>query len=357
MTTPTALVVGGGGFLGRAVARRVTTAGTEVVVPRVRWDDLEAATADLVAAVRAMRSDGRAWSLVWCAGTGIVATGADAFAAEAELLRRVLDPAATAPAGPDAAGTVFFASSAGAAYAGSDGVPFDETTEPRPLAPYGVSRLQAEERFRAWAEAVGARAVLGRIANLYGPGANLRKPQGLVSQLALAHVEGRPSSVYVPLTTTRDYLYIDDAAAMIAAAMERTDAERPGTVLTKVFASHRGRTIQEVVGAVAAAFGEDLDVRTGDHPSASGQGLDLRFRSVVLPEVDERVHVPFDEGVRRTVEDVRRRTDTSGQSDPSGRSEQFDPSDPSGQSVPSGQSDQSDPSDHSSLSDRGDQHR
>lgn len=306
MTDSTALVIGGGGFLGRAVARSLAAAGADVVVPHVRWDDPDVAAADLVAAVSAVRADGRPWSMAWCAGTGIVATGAQAFAAEASMLAQALDPAATAPPGADAPGVVFFASSAGATYAGAVGPPFDETTEPRPLAPYGWTRLEAEARFTAWAEAVGARALIGRIANLYGPGANLRKPQGLVSQLALAHAEGRPTSLYVPSGTVRDYLFIDDAAAMVVDALRMTGTAAPGTSVTKVFASQRGRTIDEVVSTVAAALGAPLDVRTADDPSASVHGFDLRFSSVVLPQVDDRELTPFDVGVQCTVADVLR---------------------------------------------------
>ena len=86
----------------------------------------------------------------------------------------------------------------------------------------------------------------------------------------------------------------------------------PGPAVTKVFASQHGRSIDEVLAAVAAAVGDELDVRTGEDPSASSQGRDLRFRSVVLPEVDARAHVPFDEGVRRTVDDVRAAHDADG---------------------------------------------
>lgn len=301
------LVVGGGGFLGRAVVRALESDGDEVLVPRVPWHDQDAAATVLVDAVTALRSQDQPWRLVWCAGTGIVATDDSTFAAEDALLARVLDPANTgSPSGsPHAQGTVFFASSAGATYAGSEHPPFDETTEPRPLAPYGHSRLRVEDRFRSWAAAVGARLLVGRIANLYGPGANLAKPQGLVSQLAFAHVEGRPSTVYVPLTTTRDYLYIDDAAAMIAEGLDRL-GELPGDgPTTKVFASQQGRTISDVIAAVEQAFGEPLDVRTGEHTSAALQAPDLQFRSTVLTELDDRTLTAFDDGVRRTVEDIR----------------------------------------------------
>jgi UDP-glucose 4-epimerase len=307
VTGATALVVGGGGFLGRSVADALRRAGDHVVVPRVPWTDVDAASDVLVEAVADLRAGDVPWRLVWCAGTGIVATGDDAFAAEGVLLDRVLDPGSTAPpAGtPGAPGTAFLASSAGATYAGSDGVPFTEATEPRPLAPYGHTRLAAEQRFSAWARAVGARLVIGRIANLYGPGANLDKPQGLVSQLAAAHVDGRPSSIYVPFETTRDYLYIDDAGAMVADALDLVADRAAGTVVTKIFASQEGHSIADVVRSVGDAFAEDLDVRTGHDDAAGRHGLDLRFRSTVLTELDERDLVPFDEGVRRTVESVR----------------------------------------------------
>ncbi|PZE68098.1 NAD-dependent epimerase/dehydratase family protein [Curtobacterium sp. MCBD17_021] len=307
MNGATALVVGGGGFLGRSVVAALERAGDRVVVPQVPWGDTEAAADVLVRAVAGLRAGSTPWRLVWCAGTGIVSTGDEAFAAERLLLDRVLDPAATAPpaGATGTAGTAFLASSAGAVYAGSEGVPFDESTGPRPLAPYGRTRLEAEQRFAAWATTVGARLVIGRIANLYGPGANLDKPQGLVSQLAAAHVEGRPSSIYVPFTTTRDYLYIDDAGAMVADALQLVADRPPGTVVTKIFASQRGHSIADVVAAVSAAFDEELDVRAGHHDSADRHGLDLRFRSTVLTDIDDRDLMPFDEGVQRTVESVR----------------------------------------------------
>lgn len=334
-TTPATLVVGSGGFLGRAVRRaaadaaaaadapaadaaatdttaapgaadapRATSAGP-VRAASVPWDDQDAAVDALVAAIRGVRTPDAPWRVVWCAGTGVVATGVEVFEAEQQLIARVLETLAGDDAAP---GTLFFASSAGAVYAGSSPAPFDEDSEPAPLAPYGRSKLASEERFRAWAESTGARLLVGRFSNLYGPGANLGKAQGLVSQLALAHLEGRPSSIYVPTETTRDYLYIDDAAAMVLDAMDAVEASDPEATLsavTKIFASGRSATITEVVAAVEDAFGEPLDVRHGADPSATYQGLDLRFTSRVLPSVDARDFTDFAQGVRNTVDALR----------------------------------------------------
>lgn len=313
MTSPSTLVVGAGGFLGGAVHRSLTASGAHAVAARVPWDDQDAAVSALVDAVRTLRSGPTPWRLLWCAGTGVVATGAEVFDEEQRLIARVLDATRDDAAGP---GTVFFASSAGAVYAGSAEPPFDEHTAPAPLAPYGHAKLAAEAQFRDWADATGARLVVGRISNLYGPGANLRKPQGLVSQLTLAHLEGRPSSIYVPMSTTRDYLYIDDAVEMVLQTLDIVDQDPAAAPVTKILASGQPATIADVIDAVQGALGTTLDIREGADPSATFQGLDLRMRSTVLPQVGDRAFVPFRQGVATTVDAIRADHAPSGTTSP-----------------------------------------
>ena len=74
--------------------------------------------------------------------------------------------------------------------------------------------------------------MIGRIANLYGPGQNLDKPQGLVSQLCAAHLERRPVSIWVSLDTLRDYLYAPDCAQMVLDCLDRARAEASGAGAT-----------------------------------------------------------------------------------------------------------------------------
>jgi uncharacterized SAM-binding protein YcdF (DUF218 family) len=77
---------------------------------------------------------------------------------------------------------------------------------PRPLAPYGEVKLGMEEALRAAAAEIGAAALVGRISNLYGPGQDLSKPQGLISRVCIAHLTRAPLPVMVSLDTMRDYL-------------------------------------------------------------------------------------------------------------------------------------------------------
>ena len=66
--------------------------------------------------------------------------------------------------------------------------------------------------------------LIGRIANLYGPGQNLAKAQGLVSQLCAAQLERARSSIWVSLDTLRDYLFAPDCCS---ARGRRHGAARP----------------------------------------------------------------------------------------------------------------------------------
>ncbi len=203
---------------------------------------------------------------------------------------------------------LFFASSAGAVYAGSQGPPFTELTTPRPRTPYGSAKLAMESDVRAFAEATGTPALIGRIANLYGPGQNLAKAQGLVSHICRSHLNGQPLLLYVPLDTLRDYLYVRDCAAAVVAGLaalpQAADSPR---VVTKILASGHSTTVAGLLGESSRLFRRRPRVVLGSSSAAAGQVRDLRLRSVVWPELDRLARTPLPVGMASTAADVGRR--------------------------------------------------
>jgi len=182
--------------------------------------------------------------------------------------------------------SLFFASSAGAVYAGSATPPFTEEDQPSPLSPYGVAKLQAEARL-AELKAVGVRVAVARIANLYGPGQDITKPQGLITQLCLASLLGLPVNIYVSLDTLRDYLHVDDAAVR---CVEFADAVAQGDpdAVTKIIASGRSISVGALIGEANRIFRRRVPVVLAASPFGRQQARDLRLRSVVYPELDQR---------------------------------------------------------------------
>jgi UDP-glucose 4-epimerase len=263
----------------------------------VRWDEPDTAVRQLEAAAARFlgraRRNGRPWSLWWCAGAGVVSTAPELVARETLLLERflaVIGSELSADAPLAAAGGLFFASSAGGVYAGCRATPpFDELSPVQPLAPYGSEKLLQEEMVRQLADTTGVDVLIGRLSNLYGPGQNLSKPQGLISHVGRAALRREPVSIYVPLDTIRDYLYVGDARRMVVEAMEMRAATRrrgeDSGPNTKIFASEVESTVASVLGAWRQSLRRPLRVALASSPAGQLQPRVLSFRSRVWPDV------------------------------------------------------------------------
>ena len=313
---PLTWVVGSGGLLGSHLVRSEAARGRPIWAPGpIPWSAQHAPQIlhdHARAFVRAAASG--PWQVLWSAGAGV--TGASQESLDIEL--RVFEAALgglSESAAPDE-GAVFFASSAGGLYAGSLDPPFDETTPVNPLAPYGRAKHAAETRLQAWGVEAGVSTLCGRIANLYGPGQNLAKPQGLISQMLKAQLTAQPLSIYVSLDTLRDYIYTPDAALLVADAMDRLREEQalagaPVTE-TKILASLRPVTIGEIIGEVRLISKRRPRIVIAASPVAAFQARNLSLRSVVWPELDRRSRTPLAVGIERTASDLSLRWQRTG---------------------------------------------
>ena len=137
-------------------------------------------------------------------------------------------------------------------------------------------------------------------------GQNLAKPQGLISHLCRTQLTGTPMPIYVSMDTVRDYLYVTDAAAMIAELLEITRASDTTSTL-KVLASGRAVTIAALVAECARVFRRRPRVVPAVSPLAKYQASDLRLRSRHVTQVDRLATTTLGAGIHATYEDLRRR--------------------------------------------------
>lgn len=299
-------VIGSGGLLGGALSRELRRRGADLHTSIVPWADPNGARDVLLA--DAQRLIGLAgsgpWQVAWCAGAGVNGTSEDEFSGENALLRSVLDELSSAAGDHTPNGTVFHASSAGGVYAGAPGAPHTERSRVSPLGDYGRAKLFAEAIVGEFISRTGATAVIARFANLYGPGQNLDKPQGLISHLCRGYLLSAPVAIYVPMDTLRDYLFVADAAEMVADALQLS-SQRPGETVTKIFASGQSVTIGSILGACRTIFRRRPNVVLASSKLAAVQAPDLRLRSVVWPEIDARTHRTLPAGIAATLEATR----------------------------------------------------
>jgi UDP-glucose 4-epimerase len=295
-------IVGRGGLLGGALTRAMDQTFVGCPVP---WQNHDAAAgvldSDLARFIRMARNGD--WSVVWAAGIGVIGSTSDTLAAETRVMSHLVTRLQQSR--PTGRGAFFLSSSAGGIYAGSEHPPFSESTTPRPLGPYGENKLAQEEILRVTLSG-SVPLVIGRFSNLAGPGQNLKKQQGLISQLCRAAVTRQALNVFVPMETLRDYVYVDDASAMVRTLVETAVHNQPSTPVLRNIASQRPVSVCTVMRTVQQVTHRTVRVALGSSPSSRYHVRDLRVCTHFPHEFQGVAITPFPVTVKRVYDDVLR---------------------------------------------------
>ena len=235
----------------------------------------------------ARRAAGGPWRIVWCAGAGVVGTAESSLVDELARFDRCPRPPGWPGRRRSAGQPTAPCSSRRPRAACTPAPPTRHSTSgpsPRPIAPYGHAKLAQELAAERWSARTGVPVVIGRIGNLYGPGQDLRKAQGLISELGWTQIRQQPLTIYVPLATMRDYVYVVDCAAAVAGAVgiAATRRDRQGDRLAAAD-EHRARARGVPTGPAPqpADLGAGIPARSppsGRSPAAVGRRPPARPR-------------------------------------------------------------------------------
>lgn len=234
MTDLRVLVTGGAGFVGATLVRRLVAGGHTVRV----LDNYSTGSAAYLEGTGAeqvtgdIRDPGALAAAL--AGIGSVVH----LAAAGSVVDSVADPVANFDVNVTGTFRVLDAArragvarivqaSTGGALIGDATPPVSESSLPRPISPYGASKLAGEGYAHAFARSYGLGTVALRFANVYGPHSAHKK--GAITTFFRAIDTGQPIVIYGDGTASRDYTHVDDIARAIALALTADVA--PGTVL------------------------------------------------------------------------------------------------------------------------------
>jgi dTDP-glucose 4,6-dehydratase len=179
---------------------------------------------------------------------------------------------------------------------------FTEDTAYAPRSPYAASKASADHLARAWFHTYGLPVVTTNCSNNYGPYQFPEKLIPLVIQRALG---GAPIPVYGKGENVRDWLYVDDHARALLAALERG---MPGETYN-VGANGERRNI-EVVQMLCALLDELSphatipDRRALIDFVADRPGHDQRYAidaTKIRRELGWQARESFESGLRKTV--------------------------------------------------------
>jgi len=145
--------------------------------------------------------------------------------------------------------------STGGAILGEQEPPVHEGMVPRPISPYGASKLAGEAYCSAYTGAYGMRTAALRFSNVYGPFSYHKG--SVVAQFFRNLLRGEPIVIYGDGEQTRDFLYVAD---LVEAILLADKIEPAGEVFQ--IASGRETSIRSLLDVMKAMLPErTFDVR------------------------------------------------------------------------------------------------
>lgn len=152
---------------------------------------------------------------------------------------------------------VIFASTGGALYGDADILPTSETYPPKPISPYGVSKLSVEHYLHYYKMEYKLDYVVLRYANVYGPRQDPFGEAGVVAIFSQKIAKNAQPIINGDGKQTRDFIYVDDvvSANLLALKSDFTDTFNVGTgkqtsinELFHLLVSISGKKVKEVHG-------------------------------------------------------------------------------------------------------------
>ena len=318
------LVTGGAGFIGSAVVRHIIREGVDDVVnldkltyaanleslagveesPRYEFVEGDICDASLVRSLLETRRPGAVLHLAAETHVDRSIDGPAAFVKtnivgtfqlleEARAYRDSLD-------GKASEDFRFVHVSTDEVYGSIDDGVFGEDDPYRPNSPYAAAKAGADHLVRAYFRTYGLATVNTNGSNTYGP---YQFPEKLLPLMILNAVDGKPLPVYGTGDNVRDWLYVDDHAAGIAAALKQGVPGESyniggGNEVTNIDVVRRLCAHLDVIRPQAKPYAELIDF-VDDRP-----GHDFRYAldsAKAEAGLGWRPETDFDGGLRATV--------------------------------------------------------
>jgi len=280
MQSQTVVITGARGYIGTALAQRLSAAGhaLRLVSRSAHAPRVDAAPGHPIDYIVADLRDPQAWSRLLEDAAAVIhlSSRTDLRAAEAdperdrELNVEPVEALVRAAARRGAPVPVIFASTV-TIYGIDPQLPVDETAPDRPCSVYDRHKLACEMILR---EATGLgviRACSLRLANVYGYGdvvSSINTNRGILNAMTRRSLDGEPLTLYGDGAYVRDFIHLEDVVEAFRLAMAGTSICDGRSY---VIATGRGHTLAEAYEMIAEAMlsyvGRRAEIRRVPEPA------------------------------------------------------------------------------------------
>jgi len=145
--------------------------------------------------------------------------------------------------------------------------------------PYIATKRAAAEIVNLWSQRYEGPVCLATVFQVYGPGDD---PANVLSYAAKQIAAGE-SAAFGSGMGRRDWIYIDDAASALVAALEATIDHKPGTILEQDIGTSELRSIREMIETLATFAPDGTNPSITFDPSKDRPDVDLVLKATHLP--------------------------------------------------------------------------
>jgi len=301
---PSCVVLGGSGFIGTNLCRRLLASGHRVrafgrhcrfpdKLRGVEWYQGDFSDPDSVAAAI------ETFDIVFHLVHGAMPQAAN-LAMAADVQRNVI-PSITLLELCSKLGVrrVIFSSSGGTIYGCPAQIPTPEVAPTDPICAYGISKLAIEKYLTLHEHLYSLDFRVLRIANPFGPFQIPWKGQGFIAAAVSRALSGQPIEIWGDGSVVRDFVFVDDVVDAFEAAMTDTSNTRVFNIGTG-----EGRSLTDVIAAIERLLDVKLSIKW-----ARGRSLDIPISVLAIDRAREVLEwepkTSFETGLAMTMEWTR----------------------------------------------------
>ena len=161
---------------------------------------------------------------------------------------------------------IVFLSSGGTVYGRAATVPTPETASTEPIAAYGISKLMIEKYLALHEHLHKIDYRILRVTNPFGPFQTAIKNQGIIATLIARGLKDEPIEIWGDGSAVRDFVYIDD----VIDALELASRDKSDFRIFNIGCGE-GHSLRDIVGRIQRLLGKELkivwkDARASDVP-------------------------------------------------------------------------------------------
>ena len=190
---------------------------------------------------------------------------------------------------------IVFLSSGGTVYGRAATVPTPETAPTEPIAAYGISKLMIEKYLALHEHLNGIDYRVLRVTNPFGPFQGTAKNQGIIAMLVARGLAGESIEIWGDGSAVRDFVYIDDVVDALELAGHDQSEFRAFNI-----GRGEGHSLREIVRRIQKLLGQELKLVWKD-----ARALDVPVSIVSNRRANEvlgwRPKTALDDGLAKTI--------------------------------------------------------